>query len=765
MDNKILEDKFQSAPWIWLAAGEETNQYGCFRYKFNSQMGGKSKLLISSDTDFIVYLNGKEAARGQFPDYEFDKTYSEFIIDNVLAGENVIAVLAYHCGDDFFTHAKSKAGFAVAMDINGEIITSSSAWKGIQNPAFTSGVMAKVTPQLGFVIKYDANKELNWQDCNFDDSGWARAVACKHELRSLTPRPLAPLVIGPGCQSKIIKHGLFKREKELETFAATVERDEYTFTRDLPESIPPDYDGIFLIADMLEEVTGFIELECTASVGAVIDISHGEHLDDGVVRARIDIRNFTDRYICKEGKNLFQFPFRRIGGRFIQLNITNLHGVFALEYLGVKLWNYAVGAAATFETGEPMSQKLRDVGIRTMNLCMHDHYEDCVWREQSLYAYDSRNQMMFGYYVWGNYKFAQTSLDLLGRGIGEDGQLNLCAPTHRTIVIPIFSFVWVTALLENYMYSGDKKLLEKFAPQLEFMIGKICELFNSKYGLFHTGTGPDTWHFYEWVEGLSKYGCNELEFHATYNLYIYEMLKSYSKILDILGDKNKSAVILAKSQFLGAAIEKTFWDETQGNYATFVDNGILLDLRHEHTQYLMMYNKLVPAKNSDRVFQSVSNGKLVGLTFSPLLYMLDGNFSTSCEARRYAVSWIDKAYKVMIDAGATTFWEVGTGGNAFDNAGSLCHAWSSIHTYYYGSKVLGVKPLTAGFKDFEVKVYPAAFKQAGGSIPTPYGMIKIAWHLDADNKIILNVQHPKACTPVIAEYEEFPIQSYISTII
>lgn len=37
---------------------------------------------------------------------------------------------------------------------------------------------------------------------------------------------------------------------------------------------------------------------------------------------------------------------------------------------------------------------------------MHEHYEDYPWREQALYAFDSRNQALYGYYAFGNYDFA-----------------------------------------------------------------------------------------------------------------------------------------------------------------------------------------------------------------------------------------------------------------------------------------------------------------------------------------------------------------------
>ncbi len=41
-------------------------------------------------------------------------------------------------------------------------------------------------------------------------------------------------------------------------------------------------------------------------------------------------------------------------------------------------------------------QKIYDVSIYTLKCCMHEHYEDCPWREQALYTMDSRNQMLCG---------------------------------------------------------------------------------------------------------------------------------------------------------------------------------------------------------------------------------------------------------------------------------------------------------------------------------------------------------------------------------
>ena len=46
---------------------------------------------------------------------------------------------------------------------------------------------------------------------------------------------------------------------------------------------------------------------------------------------------------------------------------------------------------------------------------------------------------------------------------------------------------------------------------------------------------------------------------------------------------------------------------------------------------------------------------------------------------------LDETWSAMLDAGATSFWEVSEGWKAFGGAGSLCHGWSAVPVYFYGA--------------------------------------------------------------------------------
>ncbi|MFA6816016.1 MAG: family 78 glycoside hydrolase catalytic domain [Lentisphaeria bacterium] len=766
-----MTDFSKKAQWIWLEKDVfKIHQYACFRRTFDLKEPAQGRLLVSANWNFIAYLNGKEVGQGQFPDYPEQKTYTELKLNDLRAGKNVLAFLVYNTGEDFFATLKAPGGLLVQLCLDDQEILTDETWKCHLHHAFYSGRMPKMTSQLGFTTQYDARKEEDWTALDYDDSHWGFATVNSSYKPTLTMRPLPPISLGERAESTIVKTGWFCRKNESGTFAEMVSSDSYDFVpmesflqNNELSKIPANKNGAVLIADLAKEQVGFIEIELIAEEGTIVDISHGEHLEDCIVRASVGGRNFTDRFICRKGKNSYQLPFRRMGGRYLQLNLTHVSGTVKIVYIGLRKWDLPLSKAASFECDFPIAAKLREVGLRTMRMCMHDHYEDCPWREQGLYAYDSRNQMMFGYYAWGNYRFAETSLDLLGHGFTpKDGHLNLCAPTHRSVIIPIFSYVWVSALYENYLYSGEDRLLHKFATQLQIMTNQALALKDPKTGLIEIPDPEKYWNFCEWVPGLDgsiNGGVKEHpplthEIQAPQNLYIYEMLSSYIKIMHALGNLSEVERMTPIRDTLGKAIENYFWNEKEGCYWTRQQPGFHL---HKHIQYLMLAFDLVPESKKARVFSALRSTKLTELTFSPLLYQMNGLLKQSSTEQEYAVKKINDVYKKMLNKGATTFWETEDGASAFSDAGSLCHAWSSIHIYYYGAFVLGVRPLTAGFKKFEVKPYAGKLNYAKGTVPTPAGNIQIEWRKTPQNTLIVSVQYPTGLTPKIVSYPDCPV--------
>ncbi|MFA6568997.1 MAG: family 78 glycoside hydrolase catalytic domain [Victivallales bacterium] len=783
-----MDNSLRNASWIWKKqTGDSEHQYVCFRKKISVDDIGGGILYISADTDFAAYLNGQEIGRGQFSDYPEEKTYSEFQVGSLLKpGENVLCVLAYYCGADFSTYTPGRAGMIAVLKNRTHEIVSDGSWKCIQSPAFQSGGLPKLTVQLGFVTMFDARNDSDWLNPDFDDSAWptaeVRAGMVDGFWKKLSLRPVPPLTIGTRIPVQVVMQGAILRRRELETFADTVADDlmghyppsrifegveneypsstlldgtpEHALKLKLPEA---PANGSFIIVDLGAENAGLIDIELTAAAGTVIDISHGEHLLDGKVRNKIGDRNFTDRYICREDANRHLLPFRRIGGRYIQLNMTCMKRPVIIRYIGLRPLSLPLPPRGNFQSGDTLADRTNDIGIRTLELCMHEHYEDCPWREQALYAYDSRNQMLYGYYVWGNYDFAAASLDLLGRGIRPDGLLELCAPTRRAMTIPIFSFVWVSELDEHWLHSGCNALFRRFDSQIEFMIGRILERHNPDNGLYRLNSGKEMWHFYEWVPGLSVMGSREDEYHAPYNLYFHEMLRSYAEMLQRDGQNGRAAKYSALAAELKDAVNRNFWDAPHNCYATKMIGGKLQEY-HDHIQFLALYNNIVPAEKLPVVMQTVYSARLEGVTFSAMPYMLSALMPLSPQARDYVAAALKHSFDPMILSGATSLWETGKGAADFNGAGSLCHAWSSLPVYYHYAWVLGVRPLEPGFKKFLLSPYPGGFNAVKGSVATPSGFICVEWH-KSENGLQVAATGPENLIPVLAAFEETPVFS------
>jgi alpha-L-rhamnosidase len=100
--------------------------------------------------------------------------------------------------------------------------------------------------------------------------------------------------------------------------------------------------------------------------------------------------------------------------------------------------------------------------------------------------------------------------------------------------------------------------------------------------------------------------------------------------------------------------------------------------------------------------------------------------------RREALDWIRKYWGGMIQEGATSFWEgydpswpkknFHANLQADDDKGyfvSLAHGWSSGPTAWLAEEILGVQPMSGGFKSVMIRPDLAGLEWVRGSVPAP----------------------------------------------
>jgi alpha-L-rhamnosidase len=749
------------------------HQYVCFRKEFDLTDTTDATACISVDSDFILWVNEHEVGRGQFSDYPDQKTYTSFDISNVLrCGTNVLCVLAYYRGEDFFEYRKGDPRLILNMNVGERQVPSDDTWRHLHHPAFSGGPMPRVTSQMGFTTCFDARRDIPWLMADYDDSNWeyARIIEGTGDGADVVERPIPAVQLLPAIPSKVVAKGMFIRTKVCETYAETMANDalvhdscQTVLDRAGDESVVLEmanesYSGTFLIADVGHEEVGLLTLDIEADDGTIIDVGHGEHIDEGRVRTWVGGRAFADRFICRKGRNRFTLPFRRLGARYIEIHVLNTEDTARIHHVGLRPTPFPVQRLGGFETTHVDAMRTYDVSVRTLDLCMHEHYEDCPWREQALYGYDSRNQALCGYYAFGNYDFAAASFDLLGRGIRDDGMLELCAPGRVPITIPVFSLVWITEIAEYWLFSGDDSLFRKFNDQVSVMLGLLLDRYDPGTGLYHVPDAEYMWHFCEWTDGLSAWPKSEdmkTGFSAAFNIYLHEALGQWIWMLKQAGHSHLVGKYEDIHQHLGHAIERGFWSEERECYATY-RFGTRLEGWHDHIQAVMLHENLVPHERRERVMNVLRSRSLVGMTLSSFLYLLRPLMTGDASSREFAANVVRENWEPMLYAGATSFWETQRGADDFGFAGSLCHGWSALPAWYYQAHVLGVEPTKPGFAEFVVHPWPDRFNEAKGRIPTPHGVIEVAWKQISDG-LSLTCTGPSETQPTLAPYPDVPV--------
>ncbi len=111
----------------------------------------------------------------------------------------------------------------------------------------------------------------------------------------------------------------------------------------------------------------------------------------------------------------------------------------------------------------------------------------------------------------------------------------------------------------------------------------------------------------------------------------------------------------------------------------------------------------------------------------------------------------------MLEKGATSFWEAArcdypddfhkhlTTYTAYgEYRMSLCHAWSSTPVEWFARVLLGVNPVTPGYRETEIAIWaPESMKKCGGQVSTPFGPIGISWIRDEDGQILARTDIPE----------------------
>ncbi len=625
-----MSKPLENAQWIWKQEAMAFDDYAEFVGRFVCPGEGPVYLHISADSNCNVYVGGELVFFKQFTDYPHHKLYDSVDISRFCREENELRTAVWYYGRDNASYYGASPGLIFEIWQGEQVVLSSGEHiKSRTDTRYRVGYGKNITHQLGFSFFFDNAEEntLPW-----------RSSAAVDKAVPRRRNPLLPLRLGEPVAMRILR------------------QEEHC-----------------ALIDLGREEVGFLALDVESSARQTVTIAYGEHICDGGVRRHIGGRDFSVEVGLRAGENAYQNTFRRLAGRYLEIFYDK---PIELRYLGLRPVEHPV-AERPFVADSPLQQEIYDTCVRTLRLCMHEHYEDCPWREQALYVLDSRNQMLCGYHCFDNDDYARENLLLMAGGLKEDGLLELTYPARNTPAIPFFSLMYPVAVREYVDYTGDGSILKEVMPVIE----SIMEAFRGRIagnGMIANLPYP-YWNFYEWSEGSHHEGeiargpeaPHEEQFDLILNCGYLLAEESYG----YLTGKATDASPMKKT------IHDAFYDKAAGLYCagtaqrglyTELGNSLAIlagvatgDVKEEVAGHLCGENAMVPATLSMR-----------GFKYDALL-AADGDYAA------FVLEDIERIYGRMLALGATSFWETEKGEADFDGAGSLCHGWSAIPVYYF----------------------------------------------------------------------------------
>jgi len=664
---------------IWMNPDRNKDEYADFYPQISFKDGKNYRIRIVCDTDKAIYIDNKLISFGHYADYPSTPVYED--IDLPASAGNILKITVWHSGVDSQTHVATDAYVAFCIYENDIPVYSSSEETLVHpSPEYIPHLCKIITTQMGAGFSLTGRSSAQPLD---------KAYIKNMNIDSLRKRPIKALTLSPCINAQMIKSG---------TYSFTVGNDTAEkMTNVLPDTCD-NPDGCYFIFDLGKEYVGFPEISFTSQSDCDLLIGWGEHITDGLCRTAIHSRRFTTEILAKSGDNHYFPVLRRLGLRYLQMFFTSTDiSNVSLKFHPV---NYPVKSIDK-SFANNIRNAIWNTSIHTLKCCMHEHYEDCPWREQALYTLDSRNQMLAGYEVFENKnaEYVRANLDLISRGVREDGILALCYPAGLDYPIPFYTLAYIIQMDEYIQNTADISLAsEKY--------NILCNLLDTFFNRSSDGglikRFPDAegyWNFYEWSKNLSgnKIHLNtpkdNLPFEAIISAALSIAARSMANICRALNKKSEEKAYSEKSSHIADLISVTFYNKETKLFFDFTDRP---DIQPSVlTQAMCILCGAADSLPKEIMLEAIANNggqigniEVIPATLSMACFRYDALLKTDKDKyKNIILGEIDRDGLYMLNNGATTFWETLKGEADFGGAGSLCHGWSAMAAYYY-SKLL-----------------------------------------------------------------------------
>ncbi len=476
-----------------------------FRAKFRiAELPGDATLYVAGPREAHIFLNGH-----RLDDFYLNTdapigfhVFHTSAIAVLRLGENVLAIEAIR-GRGIVTGASSMATQQLAY---GEILTAKivAAKFGVEAPA----LVVSNTAWRSTTSSPDTQPG-RWSESGFDDSTWQPAESLgpiESNVDFFQWSADAGMYGWPGymgispslrtfsLSASAVTHVFSGRASLANLKSLTSDNATAIFTvTNNSGAERNDADAPSILLDFGREVAGRLFVESGSPTNSTLSIAYGESEIEALATG------FTGgqqggNYL---GTNLLYAPANGIargpksGFRYVRIRFLQGAPVTAFKSIRVEGIFYPVTYSGSFESSDPLLNRIWEVGAYTAHLCMQDGIWDAAKRDRGRWAGDLDVEGRVISTVFGDRPLTEETL----RGL---------VPPRGTHVngIPSYSALWITSLDNLYQHSGDKTFLVSQRQALLDILAAMDASLNAD-GLFENA--KHQWLFVDWAPGLYAY--------------------------------------------------------------------------------------------------------------------------------------------------------------------------------------------------------------------------------------------------------------------
>jgi len=672
---------------------------GYFELYLNGQKVGDD-VLVPNQTNYgkrPELINEGIPLEDNFKEYRV--MYLAYDIKNLLRkGENIVGSIL---GNGFYNPAKGWAAaygsprflaqiYITYTDGQEEVIASDESWKASESPILMDMVY--------YGEHYDARKEQKgWSQPGFDDSTWK------------------PVVLRKAPEGKLVAH-TSQTDKVMEHLN--------------PVKVEKLANGNYHV-DFGVEVSGWVRLnQVKGPAGHKIEI----------------------KYLCNTFSGENSYTFKGEGSEsyaarfnwfvFSGVEISNWPGELRAEQITAEVVHTAIDVSATFETSNPLLNKINKIWRRSQTDNMHGGVaSDCPHRERSPYTGDGQVSSVMVMHNFDARNFYQKWIqDIRGAQNVETGYVPNGAPWQPGCGGGV---AWGAAICimpwEFYLHYGSKDMLEDNYQGMKEYIRYMEGWVDADGIMFTQRTGKDgkvlKWfNLGDWVAPGNL--PPEKMVHTFYFWRCADLAAKTAKALNKPDDATKYSLLAERTK---AAFFKKFYDDKNGTYGKSGGNIFALKMGVPDQQYEIVRSAL-------KADIKANNGNLdtgiFGTQFFFEVLSENGMHDLAYEALNKRTQ---PSFGWWIDQGATTTWEQWNG----DNSRNHPMFGGSLVWLYRKLAGMNTDPEAPGYRHIIFRPQPVAnlsfvkyFSQ------TPYGKAGISWR-NEDQQFSVQVIVPVGCEATV----------------